>query len=122
MNQIFGQRFIMFEKLRYRGQLLLKLRAAEVATFFIEYRLDQLNSKHTKTAVSSTIQYFEGRSLKKCLSKKFFAPPTTKWRPCKILKLKGNHLLMANNFKLHEYQTIGLMKMHNMCKSKMYFS
>ena len=59
----------MFEKLRYRGQLLLKLRAAEVATFFIEYRLDQLNSKHTKTAVSSTIQYYEGRSQKKCLLK-----------------------------------------------------
>ena len=32
MNQIFGQRFIIFEKLRYMGQLLLKLRAVEVAT------------------------------------------------------------------------------------------
>ena len=34
MNQIFGQSFIIFEKLRYRGLLvlLLKLRAAEVAT------------------------------------------------------------------------------------------
>ena len=48
---------------------------------------------------------------------KFFGPPTTKWRPCKIFaKLNGNHLLMANIFKLHEYQTFGLMKMHNMCK------
>ena len=48
---------------------------------------------------------------------KFFDPPTTKWRPCKIFaKLNGNHLLMANIFKLHEYQTFGLMKMHNMCK------
>ena len=34
MNQIFGQRFILFEKWRYRSQLLLKLRAAEVATLF----------------------------------------------------------------------------------------
>ena len=34
MNQIFGQRFIILEKLRYRGQLLLKLRAVEVATSF----------------------------------------------------------------------------------------
>ena len=32
MNQISGQRFIIFEKLRYRGQFLLKLRAVEVAT------------------------------------------------------------------------------------------
>ena len=34
MNQIFGQRFIVFKKMRYRGQLLLKLRAVEVATSF----------------------------------------------------------------------------------------
>ena len=31
-NQIFGQRSIIFEKLSYMVQLLLKLRAAEVAT------------------------------------------------------------------------------------------
>ena len=50
-------------------------------------------------------------------SLKFFGPPTTKWRPCKIFaKLNGNHLLMANIFKLHEYQTFGLMKMHNIYK------
>ena len=62
-NQTFGQRFIIFEKLRYRGRLLLKL-----LLHFIEYRLDQLNSKYTK---SSKIQYFEGPSLMKCLPKKF---------------------------------------------------
>ena len=50
-------------------------------------------------------------------SLKFFGPPTTKWRPCKIFaKLNGNHLLMASIFKLHEYQTFALTKMHNMCK------
>ena len=32
MNQIFGQKFIIFEKLRYMGPLLLKLRVVEVAT------------------------------------------------------------------------------------------
>ena len=67
---------------------------------FIEYRLDQLNSKHTKIAVNSAIQYFEGCSQKKCLLKV--------WR-----------LLVhppANIFKLHEYQTFGLIKIHNMCK------
>ena len=43
--------------------------------------------------------------------------PTTKWRPCKIVeKLKGNHLLMVNIFKLDEYQTFGLIKMQNMSK------
>ena len=48
---------------------------------------------------------------------KLFGPPTTKWRPCKVFaKLNGNHLLMANIFKLHEYKTFGLMKMHNMSK------
>ena len=48
---------------------------------------------------------------------KFFGPPTTKWQPYKIFaKLNGNHLLIANIFKHHEYQTFGLMKIHNMCK------
>ena len=86
---------------------------------FIEYRLDQLNSKHTKIAVNSAIRYFEGCSQKKMSAKSFklFGPPTTKWWSCKVFaKLNGNHLLMANIFKLHEYKTFGLMKMHNMCK------
>ena len=34
MNQLFRQRFIIFEKLRYRGELLLKLWVVEVATMF----------------------------------------------------------------------------------------
>ena len=91
---------------------------------FIEYRLDQLNIKYTKTVVNSTIQYFEGCSRKKCLSTKclmFFGPPTTKWRPCKFFaKLNRNYLLMANIFKVHEYETFGLMKMHN--KWKIWFA
>ena len=61
MNQIFVQRFIIFEKWRYRCQLLLKLEAVKIATSFIEYRLDQLNNKHTKAAVKSTLQFFESR-------------------------------------------------------------
>ena len=36
---------------------------------FIEYRLDQLNNKHTKIAVNSAIQNFESYSQKKCLLK-----------------------------------------------------
>ena len=76
---------------------------------FIEYHLDQFN-KHTKIAVYSTLQYFEGCYQKKCLL-------STKSRPCKIFtKLNGNYLLMSNIFKLHEYQTFGLINMHNMSK------
>ena len=42
---------------------------------------------------------------------------TTEWWPCNFLaKLNGNHLLIANIFKLHEYQTFDLIKMHNMSK------
>ena len=87
---------------------------------FIEYRLDQLNSKHTKIAVNSAIQYFEGCSQKKCLLKVWsllFHPPQNRGF-VKVLRnwTETNHILIANIFKLHEYQTIGLMKMHNMCK------
>ena len=87
---------------------------------FIEYLLDQLNNKHIKIAVNLEIPCFEGCSQKKMSAKslKDFSPPTAKWRPCKVFaKLNRNHLLMANIFKLHKYQTFGLMKVHNMCKT-----
>ena len=36
---------------------------------------------------------------------------------CQIYsKWNGNHLLIASIFKLHKYQTFGLLKMHNMNK------
>ena len=93
----------------------------KLLSHFIEYRLDLLNSKHTKIAVNSAIQYFKGCSQKKCLLKvwSFFVLPTTKSRSCKSFLrnwTENNHLLMANIFKLHEYQTFVLMKMHNTCK------
>ena len=68
INQIFGQSFIIFKKLRYEGHLLLKLGVAKVATSFY-CRLDQLNSAHTKIAVNFAIQYFKGYSQKKRLLK-----------------------------------------------------
>ena len=112
MNQIFRQRF---QKLSIGVYYCWNYGPSKLLLHFIEYCLDQLNNKHTKIAVNSTIQYFEGRSQKNVCWE--FGPSTTKWRPCKIFaKLNGNHLLMANIFKLHEYQTFGLMKMHNMCK------
>ena len=84
---------------------------------FIEYRLDQLNNKHTKIAVNSAIQHFEGCSQNKCLLKVWSSLSTHHKKVCKVFaKLNGNHLLMANIFKLHKYQVFGLMEMHNMCK------
>ena len=87
---------------------------------FAEYRLDQLNSKHTKIEINSTIQYFEGYSRKKCLLKVWgflIYPPQNGGQPCKTFtKLTRNQLLMANIFKLHQYKIFGLMKIHNMCK------
>ena len=48
---------------------------------------------------------------------KFFNPPTITWQPCKVFpKLNGNHFSMVNIFKLHKYQTFGLLKMYNMSK------
>ena len=100
MNQIFGQMFIIFEKLRYRVYYRWNYGLSKLLLHFIEYRLDQLNNKHTKIAVNSTIQYFEGHSQKKCLPK-VFLPIHHKMAPCKVFaKLNGNHLLMASIFKL----------------------
>ena len=119
MNQIFGQRFIIFKNWGIWVNYCWNYGPLKLLLQFIEYRLDQLNNKHTKIAVNSTIQYFESCSQKKMSAKtlKHFGAPTTKWRPCKVFSiLNGNHLLMANVFKLYKYQTFNLMKMHNMCK------
>ena len=115
VNQIFGQRSITLRKWGVVVNCWWHYGPSKLLLHFIEYRLDQLNSKHVKTAVNLTIQYFEGCSRRKWLLK-VFGPPTTKW-PCKIfMKLPRNHLLIGKIFKLHEYQTFGLMKMHNICK------
>ena len=123
----FWRLLLKFQWIKYLGKGLSYLKKwAVVAKYywnyglsklplhFIEYRLDQLNSKHKKTAENETIQYFEGCSQRKCQLKvwRFLVHP-----PCKIFtELTRNHFLRANIFKLHEYQTFGLIKMHNMCK------
>ena len=71
-----------FQWIKYLGKALSYLRSwgigvkycwnygpSNLLLHFIDYLLDQLNNKHTKTAVSSKIQYFESRSQKKCLLK-----------------------------------------------------
>ena len=119
MNQIFGQRFIIFEKVRCRGQLLLKLRAVEVTTLFhwISSRSAWDQAHKNSSKLDNTVFW---RLLSKKMSPKslkVFGPPTTKWRPCKTFaKLNHNHLLIDNIFKLHEYKTFGSMKLHIMCK------
>ena len=56
-------------------------------------------------------------AIKRNVWKQFFDLFTTNRRLLKIFaKLNGNHLLVAKIFKLHEYQTFGSMKMHNMSK------
>ena len=69
MNQISWQRFIIFEKLRHRGNLLLKLQAVEIAASFHWISSRSTYNKYTKTAVNSTMQFFESRYQKKCLQK-----------------------------------------------------
>ena len=56
-------------------------------------------------------------TLKRNVCWKFLVQPPQNSGPVKSFgKLNGNHLLVANIFKLQEYQTFGLMKIHNMCK------
>ena len=69
MNQIIGQRFIIFLKMRYRGQQCWNHRPSKFLLHFIKYHLGQVNSTHTKIAENLAIQYFEGCSQKKCLLK-----------------------------------------------------
>ena len=119
MNQIFGQRLSYLKNWGIDVNYCWNCGPTKLLLYFIEYRLDQLNNKHTIIAVNSAT-HFKGRSQKKCLLAdvlKFFGPFTTKWLPCKIIaKLNGNHLLRANVFKLHEYQIFGSIKLHNMNK------
>ena len=113
MNKIFGQRFIYLKKWDIGVNYCWNYGPSKLLLHFIEYRLGQLNSKHTTIAVNSAVQYFEGCSQKKCLLKVWSFLVHS---PQNVGKLNGNHLLMANIFKLHKYQTFGLMKIHNMCK------
>ena len=55
---------------------------------FIQYRLDQPNNKHTKTAVNSAIQFFKCRYQEKFLIKvwSFFAHPPQNDGPVRFLR------------------------------------
>ena len=81
MSQIFGQSLIIFQKLRYRCQVLLKVRAVEVGTSFywISLRSIQLFSKLGNIICWKPL-------WKETSSKglKLFDSPTKNWRPFKI--------------------------------------
>ena len=75
--------------------------ASKLPLQFIEYLLYQLNNKHAKIAINSTIQHFEGCSENKYLLKvwRFLVHPPLNGGPVKFLrKSNGNHLLTANIF------------------------
>ena len=106
MNRIFWQNFTILKNKGIGVSYCLNYGPSKLLLHLIEYLLDQLNKKHTKTAVNSTIQFFWKPLSEEICGKslKLFGPRTTKWQPCKIFaKLKGNHLLIANIFKLHKY-------------------
>ena len=86
--EFFAHRLIIFKKLRYRGQLCWNCGPSKLLLHFIEYRLDQLNRNHTKIAVNSAIQYFEGCFQKKCLLKVwiFLVHPSQNDGPVKFLR------------------------------------
>ena len=88
MNQIFGQRFLIFNKMRCRVNHCWSYGPSKLLLYFVEYRLDQLNSKHTKIAVNLAIQYFEGCCQKKCLLKvwRFLVHPTQNGGPVNFLR------------------------------------
>ena len=87
-NQIFGQRFIILRNWGIGVNYCWNYWRSKLLLHFIKYCPDQLNSKHTKTAICSTIQYFEGRSLKKCLLKvwSFWLHPPQNGGPVKNLR------------------------------------
>ena len=88
VNQIFGQRFIIFKNWDIWVNYCWNHGPSKLLLQFIEYRLDQFNNKHTKTAVNSAIQYFEGCSQNKCLLKvwSFLVHPPQNDGPVKFLR------------------------------------
>ena len=80
---------------------------------FFRYRLGHLNNRQTKIAENSIIYFLKANT-------KTSDPPTTKWRPFKFFaKLNGNHILITNFSKFRQYQTFGLIELHNLSKGQL---
>ena len=88
MNQIFGQSLSYWEKWGVGVNYCWNHGPSKLLLDFIEYRPDQLNNKHTKITINSTIPYFEGCSRKKCLLKvwRFLDHPPQNEGPVKFLR------------------------------------
>ena len=120
-----------FQWIKYLGKVLSYLknwgigvdycwnyRPSKLLLHFIEYRLDQLNNKHAKIAVNSTIQYLEGHSQKKCLLKvwSFLFDPPQNGRPVFFYDIERKRSFNSQYFQNSRISDFGLMKMHNMSK------
>ena len=115
----FGHRFTIFGKLWGIGvNYCWNYEPSKLLLHFIEYRLDQLNNKHAKIAVNSTIQYLEGHSQKKCLLKvwSFLFDPPQNGRPVFFYDIERKRSFNSQYFQNSRISDFGLMKMHNMSK------
>ena len=90
---------------------------------FFRYRLSHLTNRQTdKNSRKLDNTFFWKLTPKQLLGEsfKFFDPPTTKWYTFKLFaKLNGNHIVMANFSKFYNYQTFGLIVLHNLSKGQL---
>ena len=106
----------------YKSQLLLKLRAVELAISSLSLSLRSSWQQIDKNSRKLENTFFWKLTPKQVFfeSFKFFDPPNTKWRSFKFFaKLNGNHILMANFSKLCKYQTFVLIELHNLSKGQL---
>ena len=68
-QQIFRQTFIISKNLTYMGQVLLKLRAAQLTISFTWHILQPPKNRQKKIAINSLIYLIENNYQKKCLVK-----------------------------------------------------
>ena len=88
MNQHMGKRLSYLQKWVIGINYCWNYEQSKSLLQFIEYRLDQINSKHTKIEVNSATQYFEGYSQKKCVLNvwTFLFHPPQNGSPVKFLR------------------------------------
>ena len=103
----------------YKSKLVLKWWAAELAISLLSLSLRSSWQQTDEYSRKLDNIYFWKLIPKQVLfeSFKFFDPPTTKWWSFKAFaKFNGNHISIANFFKLCKYQTFFKIKLHNLSK------
>ena len=88
MNQNLGKALLYLKKWGIGINYCWNYGSSKLALHFIEYRLDQLNSTHTKITVNSAIQQSEEGSQKKYPLKvwRFLVHPPQNGGPVKVLR------------------------------------